>query len=60
MSNQVIFVGVIQGSHLQRGWVEDAAVSETFGSVEKVIEYLEQLKQKGNKSPEDLESCFNG
>lgn len=58
MSDQVIFIGVISAESHERGWREDAAISEIFGSVEKVIEYLEKLKQEGNKSPKDLESCF--
>ena len=60
MSEPVIYIGVIHSEDFLSGHTGVAARSETFGSVEKVIEYLEQLKQKGNKSPEDLESCFVG
>lgn len=60
MSSQVIFIGVIEREHFENGWIEDTIRSRAFGSVEKVIEYLERLKQNGNKSPEDLESVFIG
>jgi len=60
MSKPVIYIGVIHEEDLICGHTGVAAISEKFGSVEKVIEYLEQLKKEGNKSPEDLESVFTG
>lgn len=58
MSEPVIFIGVVEIDDYDKGWIDDTRISENFGSLESLIQYLNILYEQGNRTPRDVESVF--